>query len=219
MAGLNRGEVIKLSEKKQERDRLRALRASRLDQVSAVLAVWHDDPRFNTPYGAPLDLSLAPEGGFQTIDELFKVACPNVPRDLILDDLITAGCVEIHAGRFVRCTTRAFMPGSADVSGIARVGRYGGAMNATFAHNLMRQPDEASFFERTVLTEGLVTQAFREEALAYLRANGQEFLENCDRWITEREAEHQSVKGKRFGFSLFYYEEDAATALRTQLQG
>ena len=219
IAGLNRGEVIKLSEKKAARDRIRALRAQRLDQVSAVLAVWHDDSRFNTPYGAPLDLSLAPEGGFQTIQELFKVACPEVPQEQLLDDLLSSGCVEIHAGRFVRCTSRAFMPGSADVSGIARVGRYGGAMNATFAHNLTRDVDDPSFFERTVLTQGLVTKSFRDEALAYLRANGQEFLEHCDRWITEREDQHLSPKGKRFGFSLFYYEEDADTALRTQIQG
>jgi len=75
MAGLNRSEVERLLEAQSERRRLRNQSTAKLDQLSQLLALWHDDSRFSTPYGAPLDLSLEPERNFKTFAEL---ACPKV---------------------------------------------------------------------------------------------------------------------------------------------
>jgi hypothetical protein len=219
MAGLNVGEVEKLTKSHEERSAIKARNVNRIDQVSTLLTVWHDDARFSTPYGAPLDLSLAPEKGFRTAADLFEIACPDVDRDLLLDELVASGSVEVHNNKFIRCVSRTFVPTGADVTRISRIGRYGGALTANFAHNLLRDPEEPSFFERTVVTESLVNSDFRDETLNYLRVHGQAFIENSDRWLTEHEPDFQDPNGRRYGFTLFFYEEAASTSEKAALQG
>lgn len=214
MAGLNRGEVEKISESRKKRDDLRAGRSGRADQVSMVLNVWHDDQRFNTPYGAPLDLSLKAERGFKTVDDLIEIACPGADRDLLLDEMVTSGCVEVHGHRFIRCTTRTFLTGGTDTASISRIGRQGGALSATFAHNVMRAPDDPSYFERYVVSASSVNTEFRTKTLGYLREHGQQFIERCDRWISEAERNYEDNGGKRVGIALYFYEEAAEAAQR-----
>ncbi|MDE2220857.1 MAG: hypothetical protein KGJ52_10820, partial [Gammaproteobacteria bacterium] len=64
MAGVNKAQVVKLVADREEKEAQRAIAAKRFDQLTQLLGKWHDDPRFSTPYGAPLDLSLRPEGSF-----------------------------------------------------------------------------------------------------------------------------------------------------------
>src|SRR5665213_1240170 len=66
MAGLTRGEVEALLARQAQRHQQRNRSTHKLDQLSGLLAMWHDDSRFGTPYGAPLDLSLQPERNFKT---------------------------------------------------------------------------------------------------------------------------------------------------------
>jgi len=218
MAGMNVGEVESLTQGRERRRSLKKTNVERIDEISVLLTLWHDDPRFSTPYVAPLDLSLYPEKGFRAADELFQAALPDSDRDLLIDELVASGCIEVHDNKFIRCVSRTFVPAAADVSRISRVGRYGGALTANLAHNLLRDSDDPSYFERTVVTESLVTHAFRDETLGYLRTHGQAFLESSDRWITEREADYQDVNGKRYGFSLFFYEEEASASEKAALE-
>lgn len=218
MAGLNRGEVEKITEGRKHREDLRANRSGRADQASMLLNVWHDDQRFNTPYGAPLDLSLAQERGFKTVDDLIEIACPGADRDLLLDEMVAAGCVEVHGGKFIRCTTRTFLAGGADVARISRIGRQGGALSATFAYNAVRLPDEPSYFERYVVSAVPVNAEFRSRTLNYLREHGQQFIERCDRWITEAERNYEDIDGKRVGVAMYFYEEAADAAERETRQ-
>jgi hypothetical protein len=207
MAGLNRGEVESILSRRAERRRLRGRNTRKLDEVSRVLATWHDDSRFSTPYGAPLDLSLQPERGFKTFTDIVEASGAGSDPSLVLDDLLAAGCVEVHAEKFVRCVSRVFIPTGIDTSRIARIGRLVGAYNATLAHNLLRKADEASYYERGLGTTGLMKPEFREVALRYLLSNVQPFLEQVDRWFEGQEEEFGSTEGSRFGLCTFFFEE------------
>lgn len=207
MAGMNRHEVQKLSNDQRARLAEQQERLKRQDQVSAVLSTWHDDPRFNTPYGAPLDLSLHVERGFKTVDELIQLACPGADRELVIDSLVTSGSVEIHRGKFIRCSSRTFLPKDpANVERIARIARTGGALCATLAHNCQSDSESAALFERWAMTESPVPRDFKEAALGYVREHGQQFLERFDRWLTDSTPQVAKSGGSRVGVGVYFYE-------------
>jgi hypothetical protein len=210
MAGLNRGEVEALLARQAQRHQQRNRSTHKLDQLSGLLAMWHDDSRFGTPYGAPLDLSLQPERNFKTFKELIDAGAPGSDQSLVLDELAAAGCVEIHANKFVRCISRTFVPSGVDVSRIARLGRYVGAMNSNFAHNLLRKPDQPAYFERVVTTVDPVASAFRDKVLSYLHTAALPFLEQMDRWLESEETDSHDPAGMRCGVCMFFFEERPA---------
>src|SRR5665213_456911 len=207
MAGLTRGEVERLRALRAEKRQFRALSTQKLDQLARLLASWHDDSRFSTPYGAPLDLSLQPERGFKTFAEIVEIAGAGNDPSLVLDELLAAGCVEVHAEKFVRCINRVFIPTGVDVSRVVRLGQYVAAMNATMAHNLLRSSTEPSYYERALVTGGCVNREFRDVALVYLNTTLQQFIEQMDRWWESKEEEFRDPSGSRYGVCAFFYEE------------
>jgi hypothetical protein len=210
MAGLTRGEVEALLARQSQRHQQRNRSTHKLDELSGLLAMWHDDPRFGTPYGAPLDLSLQPERNFKTFKELVDAGAPGSDQNLVLDELAAAGCVEVHANKFVRCISRTFVPSGVDVSRISRLGRYVGALNSNFAHNLLRKPDQPAYFERVLTTVEPVTPAFREKVLGHLHSTALPFLEQMDRWLEAEETDAHDSAGMRCGVCMFFFEERAA---------
>jgi hypothetical protein len=207
MAGVTRGEAANIIENKTRRRMAGAETSSRVDRLSILLSVWHDDSRFSTPYGAALDLSLAPEGSRKTFDDLLVAAAIGMDRETVLDELVAAGNVEIHENKFVRCLNRTFIPSGVDVSGISRVGRFVGALNATFMHNLFRSSDDPSYFERIFVTDSLVDSGYRDQLLGFLREDGQMFVDKLSRWSAEKEETSKDEQGKRYGVGVYFYEE------------
>ena len=207
MAGLNRGEVEALLSRRAARRRMRARSTRKLDELTKVLSTWHDDTRFSTPYGAPLDLSLKAERGFKTFNELIEGAAATSDAGLILDELLAAGCVEVHVEKFVRCVSRVFIPTGVDTFQIARMGRYVGALIDNFVHNLMRKADEPSYYEVVASTSGPVKREFRDAILKYLHTRLQPVLEDMDRWRESQEVTYRDVNGMRFGVGTFFFEE------------
>jgi hypothetical protein len=211
MAGLPRGEVDALLARQAQRHQQRNRSTRKLDQLSGLLAMWHDDSRFGTPYGAPLDLSLQPERNFKTFKELVDASVPGSDSSLVLDELLASGCVEVHANKFVRCISRTYVPSGVDVSRIARLGRYVGALNSNFAHNLLRKPDQPAYFERVLTTVEPVAPSFRERVLSHLHTTALPFLEQMDRWLEAEEADASDPAGMRCGVCMFFFEERPAS--------
>lgn len=212
MAGVTRGEAENIIENKKRRRLARVENTSRVDRLSLLLTIWHDDSRFSTPYGAPLDLSLSPERSFKTFDELLATSSIALDRETVLDELVAAGCIEIHESKFVRCLNRTFIPTGVDVSGISRLGRFVGALNATIAHNLLRTSDEPSYFERIFVSDSLVSLGYRDELLGFLRDEGQVFLDKLCRWSNEKEEPFRDASGKRYGVGVYFYEDTKSAA-------
>jgi hypothetical protein len=205
-AGVTRGEVVKLVERRKERDEQRALAARHFDQLSQFLGKWHDDPQFSTPYGAPLDLSLRPEGTFRTLDQLIVASGISLDREAIISNLVLAGCIEVRAKRFVRCVSRNLNPNRADVARILHVGRMMAAHNATLVRNLFANESEVAFFESTTLSDFPLSIQGRDKFLSHLRADGTEFANELDRWVLGKQDELEDASGRRYGVSLFFFE-------------
>lgn len=209
MTGMPRAEVAKLLAVRSQKRELRSLSTQKLHLFASLLATWHDDSRFSTPYGAPLDLSLQPERGFRTFAEIVDVTAAGSNPSLVLDELLSAGCVEVHAEKFVRCINRVFIPTGIDVSRIVRLGQGVGAMIATMVHNLLRDPTEPSYFERTLMTGGNVRAEFREVALKYVNKTLGEVIDQMDRWWESKEEEFRDPSGARYGVQFFFYQEQS----------
>jgi len=210
MAGINRTEVTKLIADREEKEEERIKAAKRFDQLTQLLGKWHDDPRFSTPYGAPLDLSLKPEGSFRLFDDLIAASGTELDRETAIAALRATGCVELHANKFLRCTTRSFLPAGKDLSRISRLGRIGAAMHSNFVHNLLRDSeDEPSYFERTMVADFPISDVGRNLMLGQLRVDGEDFVDSLDKWVTTKGIEYKDEAGRRYGVTTFFFEDTA----------
>jgi len=210
--GINRSRVEKIIADRDAAAARRALARKNTSALALVLATWHDDPRFSTPYGAPLDLEFAPAEGRRSFVDLVSVAVPGFDADVALDQLIAAGCVEVHEQGFLRCTERVYMPAGIDKSQIVRLGERAAALANTFAHNLLIQDRDATLFERQVDTDYPVSDTGRRAIKQYLETEAQNFLASLDQWFSARHDQLGADAGKKFGISMFAYEVDGDAA-------
>ncbi len=207
MAGVTRGEVVKLVKARQEREHQRQLMLKRIDQIGLLLGRWHDDPRFSTPYGAPLDLSLQPEGSFRLFKDLLEASGTELDRDTAISALRATGCIEVHAGRFIRCTSRSFLPAGKDLSRITRIGRVSGALNSSFVYNLLRGRDQPAYFERTMVADFPLSEKGRDLMLSNLSVDAEDFIEGMDKWVSTRAVDYMDATGSRYGVTAFFFED------------
>lgn len=210
MAGVTRGEVVKMVRNRQMRDEQRQVMQKRIAQIGLLLGRWHDDPGFSTPYGAPLDLSLQPEGSFRLFDDLIRASGTDMDRDTALEALVANRCAEVHANKFVRCTTRAFLPLGKDLSKISRLGLIDSALHSTFAHNLFKDPAEPSYFDRAMISDFPISTRGRDLMLAQLRSDGEDFVDGMDRWVSSNaDVFRDDATGRRYGIAALFFEDNA----------
>ena len=214
VAGLPRSDVSAL------RDALRAgaphsMRATvSLDQITALLTTWHTHSNFSGAYGLATELDLVPVPGSprRSFKELVAVACPGVDEDALLDELVAARSVEVIDGTTARCLSRAYVPQGADVTRIERMGRFLGVVTANFVHNLLRTGAEPVYFERTVVSDELLSEPGRDKFLTLAGERGQELLAELDTFLTRLAATEHSDSGRKYGVGIYFFEEQAAGA-------
>jgi hypothetical protein len=181
VAGLPRSDVSAL------RDALRAgaphsLRATvSLDQITALLTAWHTHQSFSGAYGLATEL-----------------------------DLVAARSVEVIDGTTARCLSRAYVPQGADVTRIERMGRFLGVVTANFVHNLLRTGNEPVYFERTVVSDELLSESGRDKFLALAGERGQELLAELDTFLTRLASSEQNESGRKYGVGIYFFEEQVA---------
>ena len=220
--GINRSRVEKIISDRDAAAARRALATHNTSALALVLATWHDDPRFSTPYGVPLDLEFAQSEGRRSFVDLVSAAYPGYDPDAALDQLIAAGCVEVHEQGFLRCTDRVYMPSGVDKARIARLGECVGALASTFAHNLLRAEGDTTYFERQVETDYAVSDESRRTIQNHMDSEGQAFLASLDQWLSARHDQFVSTAGRKFGISMFVYdvaEESSAQPTRLKTTG
>ncbi len=211
VAGLPRSDVSAL------RDALRAgaphsLRATvSLDQITALLTVWHTHSNFSGAYGLAMDLDLRPVQGSprRTFKELVEIACPSVDEDALLDELVAARSVEVIDGNTARCLSRAYVPQTADVTRIDRMGRFLELVTQSFVHNLLRNDADPAYFERTVVSDDPLSELGRDNLISLAKEKGQELLADFDTALTHMTADEKSASGKRYGVGLYFFEDSA----------
>jgi hypothetical protein len=219
VAGLPRSDVSAL------RDALRAgaphsLRATvSLDQITSLLTVWHTHSNFSGAYGLAMDLDLQIVQGSprRTFKELVEAACPSVDEDALLDELVAARSVEVLDGSTVRCLSRAYVPQTADVMRIDRMGRFLGLVTQSFVHNLLRGDLDPSYFERTVVSDDPLSELGRDNFISLANEKGQELLSELDTALTHMTASEKKASGKKYGVGLYFFEDSATEPSEKQV--
>jgi hypothetical protein len=206
MTGLTRSEVQKHLAEHDTSVRRHSERTSTALVPPAVLTAWNTDPRFSTPYGAALDLSLDSNARLRNFYDLVAAVAPTADAETILDQLLAAGCVEI-AGGYVRCTNRAYIPRGVSTDRIARFGAILSAFAATGVRNLMLEiPQAGGYLERAVQSDFPVSDDGRALLLQWLTTEGVQFLEQLDAFINRSRDQMESEAGQRVGIDLFMYD-------------
>ena len=217
MTGLTRAETEKHLAERRIAVKRRSLKASAIMTPAAVLTAWNTDARFSTPYGVALDLSLTPTGRQRTFADLVAASAPDTDPDSVLDQLLAAGCVEVHEQDFVRCTNRAYIPAGVSVERITRMGSALGALAATLTHNLLEE-SPVGYVERAVQTDFPVSNDGRRAIREWLVVDGTRFLETLDAWMTSSKAELEASTGKRVGVEFFMYDAPIEASAATEIQ-
>lgn len=211
MTGVTKKEVEALLYAREIRAQQRALASKRSEQLGQLLTIWHDDSRFSTPYGAPLELSLQPEGTFRTFDQLLVESRIDLDRATVIQSLVHAGCVEVHGSRFIRCVSRSLISANADLAQIAYLGRTSAALNSTLVHNLLSEESAVSFFERTLVPGFPMSDMGRFQLQSQLKIEGGDFVTELDRWVSGAAPDITDEKnGKHCGVTMFFFEEPKA---------
>jgi hypothetical protein len=217
MTGLTRAETEKHLVERRIAVKRRSIKASALMTPAAVLTAWNTDPRFSTPYGVALDLSLNSSDRQRTFADLVVASAPGADPESVLDQLLAAGCVEVHEQDFVRCTNRAYIPAGVSIERITRMGSALGSLAATLTRNLLEEP-QAAYVERAVQTDFPVSDEGRRVIREWLLADGTRFLETLDAWMTSSKAELNAPTGQRVGIEFFMYDAPMEVSAPTDIQ-
>jgi hypothetical protein len=206
MTGLTRGEVEKFLIERLAAVKRRSSKAAAISTPPAVLTAWNTDSRFSTPYGVALDLSLK-SSGKRTFADLVAAAAPDADPESVLDQLLAAGCVEVHEEDFVRCTNRAYIPAGVSVERITRTGAALGSLARTLTHNLLDDSAESvGYVERSVQTDFPVSLNGRRAIREWLVADGTRFLETLDAWMTASRSDLEASSGNGVGVEFFMFD-------------
>jgi uncharacterized protein DUF6502 len=205
LTSINRGLVEKyLQERAAAADRRQRITAA-VNTPSIVLATWHEDGRFATPYGAPLDLDLDPAAR-RSFSGLVANVAPGQDWEAVLDQLQASGCVEVINNQFVRCTSRVFIPSGVSTEQIGRIGKMLGALASTMTHNILLAEKEVKYIERQVESEYRVSIDGQRALRGYLETAIPPVFDQLDRWFTAETTQNESASGNRIGVSLFMFD-------------
>jgi hypothetical protein len=215
VAGLAKSDVTALREASRQGAPHSLLAAVGIDQIAALLTVWHTQAGFSGAYGLALELDLVSISGSprRSFRELVDLACPGADPEALLDELVAAGSVEVVEGTTVRCLSRALVPqgAAADVRRIERMGRFMAVVADNFVHNLLRSTSEPLYFERAVVSDELLSESGRDKLLALTAERGQELLAELDTYVTRLAESYseRSESGKKYGVGVYFFEDQA----------
>jgi hypothetical protein len=76
-----------------------------------------------------------------------------------------------------------------------------------FVHNLLRSEGEPSYFERTVVSDDLLTERGRDQFLAMAAERGEELTTDLDTFLTGLVPAERATAGKKYGVGIYLFEE------------
>ena len=180
-----------------------------------VLTGWYSDPRYQGPYGIPLELPYdSGDVDEPSFIQLVKEYSGDMAPRQMLNQLMEAGSVIEVDNRF-KAVRRMFRHSTLSPSLIKRLGEVGYRVFSTAAKNIDKQMEGSGLFDRMVFAdEGCtedVIQAFDE----YIKPRGQDFLEEIDVWFSSRKDENAPSETRHeTGVYMVHYvesEEDLGT--------
>jgi len=175
-----------------------------------VLTGWYSDPKFQGPYGIPLELPYetgdADEPSFVKLVRLYSGDM--APRQM-LNQLLEAGSVVDVDGRY-KAVRRIYSHSTLSPSLIKRLGEVGYRVFSTAAKNIDKQMEGSGYFDRMVFADDGCTDEVIGKFDDYIKPRGQEFLEEIDVWFSSRKEENAPGEVHReTGLYMVHYVEDA----------
>lgn len=175
-----------------------------------VLTGWYSDPKFQGPYGIPLELPYdKTESGERNFVELVRQYSGDMAPRQMLNQLIEAGSVVEVEGRF-KAVRRVFKHSTLSPAMIKRLGEAGYRVFSTAAKNIDKQVEGSGYFDRMVFADDGCTDNVIALFDEFIKPRGQEFLEEVDVWFSSRKDLNKSgEQSKETGIYMVHYVEDA----------
>jgi hypothetical protein len=178
--------------------------------TNRILAVWHQDPRFNTPGGRPADLKIYGRGS--TFEALVRNHGRGIPTRAMLDELTRTGAAEVLSSQLVRVKTSVAVDRGVTPGVIRSFGDRATELLSTMLQN-MRNPESPRFVASISGTNVSPTEMplFRKE----LATKGADFLTDIHESMY-RETPGRSIKGhrsraNRVSVTVYYHETSRKT--------
>jgi len=174
-----------------------------------VLTGWYSDPRFQGPYGIPLELTyeLGEDESPSFVELVKKYSGDMAPRQM-LNQLLEAGSIVKVEERY-KAVRRDFKHSKLTPELIERLGRVGYRVFSTAAKNIDKEEDASGHFDRMVSADDGCSENLLDLFDEYIKIRGQEFLEEIDVWFSSRKDVSQSAETrKETGLYMVHYVED-----------
>lgn len=205
LTGLTRKEVKNVIDRAQTAE----AKDKTYSRPERVLTGWYSDPKFQGPYGIPLELPYeSGDSEQQTFVSLVKHYSGDMAPRQLLNQLIESGSVVEADGRY-KAVRRIYKISTLSPLLIQRLGEVGYRVFSTVAKNIDKQVEGSGYFDRMVFADDGCTDEQIESFDEYIKPRGQEFLEEIDVWFSSRKTEtRESEKRKETGFYMVHYVED-----------
>ena len=216
LTGLTRKEVKNVIDRAQAED----AQEKTYSRPERVLTGWYSDPKFQGPYGIPLELPYETgDSEQQTFVSLVRQYSGDMAPRQILNQLIESGSVVEVEGRY-KAVRRIYKASTLSPTLIKRLGEVGYRVFSTAAKNIDKEVEGSGYFDRMVFADDGCTDEQIQLFDEYIKPRGQEILEEIDVWFSSRKTD--PVPGelrKETGMYMVHYVEDIQElgSLRTLL--
>lgn len=174
--------------------------------LTEVLHLWHTDPKYQGPYGVPLELDFVRPGA-NTFSELVKRVNPESDPALILDELLRAGVVTGSMERSVKALTRAYVvPEPMSAAMLEHFGSTLSNLSSTLEFNITETGDKR--LERSVFADRGLPESMVPKFDQFLRARVGKLIEDVDDWlgdVAKQEKAGSSSPRVDSGLTIFHY--------------
>lgn len=179
--------------------------AANQDRMSRIVRGWHDDPDFKNDNGKLADISL--DSGEMSFKTLAHRHAGGLPLNVILKELINAGCVEVLECGKLRLLKPFYSPPGINPEALLRASNVIRDLGDTLVHNLYtvnERARETTRIERRAMADvsGPDSKAFK----LFISEEGQKFIEAVAQWLIKHEATQQDDGGKppvRVGIGIY----------------
>lgn len=212
MTGISRKEIRKIRDEMQY---MRWTPAMEISPANLLLHYWHYDDDFSVERGVAAPLAADGDLGFSALVSRYA---GDIPAGALKEALKSAGVVQERDGVITVCK-RYYQPENFDEDFLRNISLSIKNLAETVAHNakLVARDDFSQAlnetqgrFERFAWSDQL-SDDFRLAFRAWVRTEGEAFIEKADHWIGGNESPKnlwEFEKTRSIGVGLYFFEED-----------
>ena len=182
------------------------------NQLATVLQAWHTDAGFIGPYGVPLELPWQSENDeIPSFTMLVRENAGQMSPTEVLGELLRTGAVVELEPHYYRVIRREYEPQSLDAATLERFGQVVENFLNTVVGNLYKTKPQGGKMERVVFTEEPIGPNQIALFDAWIKREGQRFLERIDDWFmgefreTDSEELAATEKTAHTGLGIYHY--------------